>query len=364
MNRTLTSIAKTARRKLPLMLLVILAALGAAVAIAAAGKADFTLAGSPSSQTVTQGNTATYTATVTRLNGFTGSVTLSTGTLPAGVTAQFTPSNTISSSATTGTVKIKTSASTAPGTYTIPIVGTSGSLAHTANVKLVVQSAVVPAFTVAIAPSSQTITQGGSTSYSTTISRTGGFTGSVSLAVSGLPAGATASWTPSSTVPSTATGATLTVDTDPSVATGTYSLTITVTSSIGTQSTPATLVIAKGQPLQISGNVTDVLAPGVSTPLNLTITNPYSQAINVTGISVALQEGTSNAGCSGSQNFSVKQMGAVYPLAVPAGASRTLTQLGVADRDKPKLSMTDQPWNQDACKNATVRLAYSGSATK
>jgi hypothetical protein len=42
----------------------------------------------------------------------------------------------------------------------------------------------------------------------------------------------------------------------------------------------------------------------------------------------------------------------------------TLSQLGVADRDKPKLAMTDQPWNQDACKNAVVQLSYSGSATK
>ena len=364
MTRLKNSITKSAKGRMPLVLLGILLALGAAAAIAAGGKADFSLAGSPASQTVSQGGTATYTITVTRVNGFTGAVTLSAGQLPAGVTMQFSPSNTISSSSLTGSVKVKAGATTPPGTYTIPVVGTSGSLSHTATVTLVVQSATVPAFTVSSSPASQTIAQGNSASLSTTVTRTGGFTGAVSLAVSGLPSGATATWSPSSTVASTASGATLSVDTQPTVSTGSYVLTITGTGSTGTQSSSVTLVVAQGQPLQITGNATDTLAPGSTTPLNLVISNPYSQAVSVTGISVSLQEGTSKAGCSGSQNFTVKQMGAVYPLTVPPDASRTLSQLGVADRDKPKLAMTDQPWNQDACKNAVVRLSYSGTATK
>jgi hypothetical protein len=49
---------------------------------------------------------------------------------------------------------------------------------------------------------------------------------------------------------------------------------------------------------------------------------------------------------------------------VPAGQIRTLTQLGVANPDKPQVEMLDQPWNQDACKNATITLDYSGTATK
>jgi uncharacterized membrane protein len=364
MTRLQNSITKSAKGRTPLALLGILLALGAAAAVAAGGKADFSLAGSPASQTVSQGGTATYTMTVTRVNGFSGAVTLSAGQLPAGVTVQFSPSNTISSSSSTGSVKVKTSATTAAGTYTIPVAGTSGSLSHTANVTLVVQSATVPAFSITSSPASQTIAQGASTSFSTTVTRTGGFSGAVSLAVSGLPSGATATWNPSSTVASSGSGATLSVDTQPTVATGSYALTITGTGSTGTQSSSVTLVVAQGQSLQITGNATDKLAPGVTTPLNLVIANPYSQAISVTGISVSLQEGTSRAGCSGSQNFTVKQMGAVYPLTVPAGASMTLSQLGVADRDKPKLAMTDQPWNQDACKNAVVQLSYSGSATK
>src|SRR5206468_2299667 len=80
-----------------------------------------------------------------------------------------------------------------------------------------------PDFTLSAAPASRTVTPGGSTSYDVTISPTGGFTGSVTLSVSGLPSGANASFTPS---PATASS-TLSVSTSSSTPTGTYTLTIT-----------------------------------------------------------------------------------------------------------------------------------------
>jgi hypothetical protein len=371
MRKVLTSMAKSAGGKAPLALLGVLVTLigGAAVYAATAKKTDFSLAAAPASQTVSQGGTASYTITVTRLNGFTGSVALAASNLPSGATAQFSPSSTIDSTATTGTLKLKAGSATPAGTYTVTVTGTSGSLVHSTTVQLVVQSAAQPAFTVAASPASQTVAQGGATSFSVTVARTGGFTGSVGLAVSGLPSGATATWSPSSTVASTAAGATLNVQTATSTPTGTFNLSISGTGTINgqpsVQSATVALVVSQSQSLQISGDATGLLTPGTTVPLNLTLTNPYNFTLQVSGISIAMQEGTSNAGCSASQNFTLKQLGAtVYPLALPAGASRTLSQLGVLDRDMPKLNMINQPWNQDACKNATVRLTYSGSATK
>jgi len=32
--------------------------------------------------------------------------------------------------------------------------------------------------------------------------------------------------------------------------------------------------------------------------------------------------------------------------------------------DKPQVEMFDRPWNQDACKNVGIRLAYNGVAAK
>jgi len=106
---------------------------------------DFTLSASPSSQTVTAGGGTSYTVTVGAINGFAGSVALSTGSLPAGVTASFNPA-TVSGSGTS-TLSISTSASASSGTITIT--GTSGSLSHSAAVGLTVNPANVCSTTTA-----------------------------------------------------------------------------------------------------------------------------------------------------------------------------------------------------------------------
>ncbi len=101
--------------------------------------ADFSLAASPGSQTVTTGGTGSYTATVGALNGFAGAVTLSASGVPAGTTASFNP-NAVNG-AGTSTLSLITTGSTAAGTYTVTITGVSGALQHTSTVKLVVNAA-------------------------------------------------------------------------------------------------------------------------------------------------------------------------------------------------------------------------------
>src|SRR5204862_6171062 len=54
---------------------------------------DFSVSASPASQTVVQGNPASYTVTVTPSGGFASTVNLSATGLPSGVTATFTPSS-------------------------------------------------------------------------------------------------------------------------------------------------------------------------------------------------------------------------------------------------------------------------------
>ena len=100
-------------------------------------------------------------------------------------------------------------------------------------------------------------------------------------------------------------------------------------------------------------------------PLNLVLTNPQSFNLKVTNLSVGVEDATSEAGCSGTQNFRTTQIPAArYPITLPAGQTRTLAQLGVASGDQPQVEMLNQPWNQDACKNATISLVYGGSAGK
>ena len=97
---------------------------------------DFTISATPTSQTVTAGNSTTYTVTTGAQNGFTGTVALSAGGLPTGVSASFSPTSI--SGAGSSTLTVTTTSSTAAGTFTLTVTGTSGSLSHTANVTLVV----------------------------------------------------------------------------------------------------------------------------------------------------------------------------------------------------------------------------------
>jgi N-acetylmuramoyl-L-alanine amidase len=102
-------------------------------------------------------------------------------------------------------------------------------------------AASTPDFSVSASPSSASTTPGGTVSYSVAIGSANGFTGSVSLGITGLPAGATASFVPAAV---TAPGSSqLTIATNASTAPGTYPLTITGTSSSTSHTAAIALVV-------------------------------------------------------------------------------------------------------------------------
>jgi hypothetical protein len=194
---------------------------------------DFTFNGSPSSRTVTPGESTTYSVTIAPTGGFAGNVALSVSGFPSGGSGSFSSNPATASS----TLQVMTDPTTPTGTYTLTITGVSGTLTHTATVALVVSP---PDFAVSASPASRTVTQVGSTSYGVTISPTAGFTGQVTLSVSGLPTGASGSFAPN---PATASS-TLSVTTSASTPTGTYPLTITGVSGGLTHTTTVTLTVA------------------------------------------------------------------------------------------------------------------------
>src|SRR5437879_8227930 len=149
-------------------------------------------------QTVLRGGSTSYSATLSPTGCFTGPLTLNVSALPPYATLFRSPNPATGPS----TLAVTTSASTPTGTSTLTITGVSGTLTHTTTVTLVLNTH--PDFTHAATPASQTVLQGGSTSYSATLSPTGGFTSPVTLNVSGLPTGATGPFTPNpATGPST-----------------------------------------------------------------------------------------------------------------------------------------------------------------
>ena len=101
-----------------------------------------------------------------------------------------------------------------------------------------------PNFTIAATPASQTVAAGAGTSYTATVTPSNGFTGVVNFSVSGLPAGASASFNPTSVTGSGSS--TLSVSTSTTTPNGTYTLTITGTSGTLVHSATATLVVTGG----------------------------------------------------------------------------------------------------------------------
>ena len=207
---------------------------------------DFSLSASPASLTVTQGTSGNSTITVTPLNGFTGSVSLSASGLPAGVTAAFGTNPTTSTSVLTLTA----SSTATTGTATVTVTGTSGALTHTTTITLTVNAPAAPDFSLSASPASLTVTQG--TSGSSTITETdlNGFTGSVTLSTSALPTGVTATF---GTNP-TASTSVLTFTASSTATVGTTTVTVTGTSGTLTHTTTITLTIASASAQQLLGN--------------------------------------------------------------------------------------------------------------
>jgi photosystem II stability/assembly factor-like uncharacterized protein len=196
---------------------------------------DFSLAASPSAVAVTRGASATSTLTITRLNGFTGSVNLSVTGLPAGVTATFSV-NPATGTSSVLTLAASSTATLGNATLTVSGAGTPGT--RTTTLALTVNDVATPNFALSASPASVTINQGASGTSTINLTRSGGFTGSVSLTASGLPSGVTASFNPAST---TGSSSVLTLTASASATVGNATVTVTGTGTPGTRTTTVAL---------------------------------------------------------------------------------------------------------------------------
>jgi len=172
-----------------------------------------TLAASPSTLTLVQGFSGTSTILIAPQPGL---VNLSVSGLPSGVTAKFSPNPAVSNSSLTLTA----SATATKGKVALTIKGTCGGLSATTTLTLTVKE--LGTFTLSASPSPVTLTRGSSATTTITIVPADGFNQKVTLSVSGLPSGVTASF---STNPTTSTS-TLTLKASSSAATGTSIITV------------------------------------------------------------------------------------------------------------------------------------------
>lgn len=206
---------------------------------------NFTIGVSPTSASVNQGLGTTTKATVTPLNGFNGIVTFSVTGAPAGLTTGFSPATVTGSGSSTLTL---TATAVAAGVYPLTVTGSSGTLTHSATFTLTVK--LGGALSVTASPASIKVSRSTSPSVTTTIKVTGssGFLGPVTLTASGLPGGATASFTPTSVnvAPGSPGSSTLKVTVSSKTKIGNSSLTVTAKSNGGPQAqTKLTLQVTK-----------------------------------------------------------------------------------------------------------------------
>ncbi len=115
--------------------------------------ADFTLSISPAAVVVASGGgSATSTVTISALNGFTGSVTLTATGLPSGVSVSFSPPSV--NGAGSSVLTLTTSAGAPTGSFNVNLQGASGALSHTTPLAVTSQPAILLPANLSVFPGS------------------------------------------------------------------------------------------------------------------------------------------------------------------------------------------------------------------
>ncbi|HLK18269.1 MAG TPA: BACON domain-containing carbohydrate-binding protein, partial [Bryobacteraceae bacterium] len=132
-----------------------------------------------SSATVAPGSSAGFQVSVAVTNGFSSTVSLSTGTLPTGVTAQFTPASFAAPGSGSSNLTFAAAVNAPTGTFTVALLASGGGVSHSIPVSVTVQSSC----SYSINPTSATPTAAGG-NFSATVTTTPGCTWSASSTVS------------------------------------------------------------------------------------------------------------------------------------------------------------------------------------
>jgi subtilase family serine protease len=229
---------------------------------------NFTMSSSPSTLNVTQGSSTTSIISVTPTNGFTGTVNLSVLALgtPAGVIATISPTSI--NAPGSATLTVTTTGATPGGNFQLVVSGTSGSITQATYVTL-----ALPGFS--ITPSSTVfLNQKGRANGSATVLPVNGFSGTVTMSITGVPRGVTAAFKPSNKVTKEVE---IEFTAAASTATGIFPLTITGTSGEITQTATLNLAVSAatgtagaGVTVNLSSfyNVNGIYSNGVRFPSN------------------------------------------------------------------------------------------------
>ncbi|CRK56677.1 Aminopeptidase Y (Arg, Lys, Leu preference) [Alloactinosynnema sp. L-07] len=206
------------------------------------GASDFTLTANPTSVSIPQGQERTSAVTVTSTGGFTGATTLTVSGAPTGVSTvwQSNPVSPPANGSVSSQLAIAATATMPAGSFDLTVTGTSGSLTHSATVRVTVTESGGgnPDFSLAVDPSSVSIPQGQKRISAVTVTSASGFTGATTLTVSGVPTGVATLWqtNPVSPPANGSVSSQLAIATTETTPAGSFDLTVTGTSGSLTHS--------------------------------------------------------------------------------------------------------------------------------
>jgi hypothetical protein len=201
---------------------------------------DFSLSVSPAAASLTGGVAGQMVSvTANASHGFAAPVAVALSGMPPGVMAN--PTGLTLNAGAAQNITFTANTTVATGSATVTLNGTSGKLSHTATVALTTTAAgAQPDFTITITPTSQALVQG-TTGAALSVQATGtnGFASPVSVDITGLPTGVTASPASLTLTPGAAQNVTLSAS--PGGAIG--SSTVTFTGTSGALSHAATVAL-------------------------------------------------------------------------------------------------------------------------
>ncbi len=330
---------------------------------AASTTPNFSLSATPATVTLpANGTPATVSLLATAQNGFSANVPVTITGLPAGVTAQ--PSPITLTPGTAATLTLTAPVGTAAGSSTATLTATSGSLTHTASVAVTVTAppSTQPDFSLAVSPAALSLTAGGAGQpVQLTATALNGFTGTVSVALSGLPAGVTANPATLSLTPGTPQSVTLTAGN--SAQPGSAGVVFTGTSGSLSHTATLALTLAASSGVNVTTYHNDNARDGWNasettlTPQNVNV-NTFgklselpvdgkvdAQPLYVSGLSIAGQTHnvlivvTENASAYAFDADSGTQLWKVTAL----GANETTSDNHGCDQISPQIGITDTP---------------------
>jgi hypothetical protein len=290
----------------------------ATVTVTTSAEPNFSLTATPTTLSIQAGSTGkSVSVEAVPTNGLTATVTVAISGLPTGVTAN--PATLTLTPGTAQSVTLTAAANATVGKATVTFTGTSGTLTHMATITLTVTAPPPPPnFSLTATPATLSI-QAGSTGKPVSVEAVAvnGFTGTVTVAISGLPTGVTANPTSLTLTPGTAQSVTLTAVANATVGkatvtftgtsgalthTATVALTVTAAANFTLTATPGTLPLtagATGSPVSLNAVPANGFAAAVTVtisglpsgvtanPTTLTLTPGTAQSITLTASSSA-----------------------------------------------------------------------------